>query len=115
MTSHPDYSSPIAGDNITFNRCQAISKRSRQGCKAPTLKTEIGQQRCAEAKTIHDRDTREALTDRSLAFARFAVLKAICHMLEFINGPRTRGRQPRKMNQMFSELLGQSEDCSCLV
>ena len=107
MTSHPEYSHPIVGDNKICNRWQTISKRSRQGFKAPTLKTEIGQQRCAEAKIILGRENREPLTDRSLAFARFAVLKAIYHILDFINGPRTRGSQPRKVNQMFSELLGQ--------
>ena len=42
-------------------------------CRVKSTKTEVGRQRCAEAKTIHGRETREARTERSLASARLAV------------------------------------------
>ena len=110
----------LAGGHITCNQCQATSKRSRQRCKAPAIKgkavcrthggrstgpkTEAGRQRCAEAKTIHGRETREARTDRSLASARLAVLEAVGHKLGFMNGTRTRGRKPDRMAEAYPEL-----------
>ena len=110
----------IAGGRITCNQCQAMSKRSRQRCKAPAMKgkqvckthggrstgpkTQAGRQRCAEAKTIHGRETREARTERSLASARLAVLEEVGHKLGFMNGTRTRGRKPHKMDQVLPEL-----------
>ena len=110
----------IAGGHITCNQCQAMSKRSRQRCKAPSMKgklvckthggrstgpkTEAGRQRCAEAKTIHGRETREARSERSLASARLAVLEAVGHKLGFMNGIRTRGRKPDRMAEAYPEL-----------
>ena len=110
----------VAGGYITCNQCQATSKRSRQRCKAPAMKdkavcrthggrstgpkTEAGRLRCAEAKTIHGRETREVRTERSLASARLAVLEAVGHKLGFMNGTRTRGRKPHKMDQVLPEL-----------
>ncbi len=66
--------------------------------------TEAGRQRCAEAKTIHGRDTREARTERSLGSARLAVLEAVGHKLGFMNGTRTRGRKPDRMAEVHPEL-----------
>jgi len=110
----------IAGGHITCNQCQAMSKRSRQRCKAPAMKgkvvcrthgglstgckTEAGRLRCAEAKTIHGRETRETRNERSLASARLAVLEAVGHMLGFMNGTRTRGRKPDRMAEAYPEL-----------
>jgi hypothetical protein len=101
----------IAGGHIACNQCQAMSKRSRQRCKAPAMRgkavcrthgglstgprTEAGRKRCAEAKTIHGRETREARTERSLASARVAVLEWAGRSLGFIKGPRTRGAKPK--------------------
>ena len=110
----------IAGGHITCNQCQAMSKRSRQRCKAPAMrgkvvcrthgglstgcKTEAGRQRCVEAMTIHDRNTREARTERSLTSARLAVLEGVGHKLGFMNGTRTRGRKPDRMGEAYPEL-----------
>ena len=110
----------IAGGHITCNQCQATSKRSRQSCKAPAMKgknvckthggrstgpkTEAGRQRCAEAKTIHGRETRKARTERSLASARLAVLEAVGYKLGFMNGTRTRGRKSDRMAESYPEL-----------
>ena len=110
----------IAGGHITCNQCQATSKRSRQRCKAPAMKgkavcrthgglstgckTEAGRQRCAEAKTIHGREAREARTERSLASARLAVLESIGFSIGLMSGGRTRGRRPDRMSEAYPEL-----------
>ena len=110
----------IAGGHITCNQCQAISKRSRQRCKAPAMrgrrvckchgglstgpKTEAGRLSSAKAKTIHGRETREVRTERSLGSARLAVLEAVGHKLGFMNGTRTKGVKPHKMVQVLPEL-----------
>jgi hypothetical protein len=69
------------------------------GCK-----TEAGRQRCAEAKTIHGRETREARTERSLGSARLAVLEAVGFSIGLMTGGRTRGRRPDRMAETYSEL-----------
>jgi len=111
----------IAGGHITCNQCQAMSKRSRQRCKAPAMrgkavcrthggrstgpKTEVGRQRCAEAKTIHGRETREARIERSLGSARLAVLEEVGFVLGLMSGTRTRGRKPNSLE--ISSILKQ--------
>jgi len=110
----------IAGGHITCNQCQATSKRSRQRCKAPAMKgknvckthggrstgpkTEAGRQRCAQAKTIHGRETREARTERSLSSARLAVLEAVGFGIGLLKGPRTRGVRSNRMAEVYPEL-----------
>ena len=110
----------IAGGHITCNQCQAMSKRSRQRCKAPAMKgkavcrthgglstgpnTQAGRLRCAEAKTIHGRETREARTERSLGSARLAVLEAVGFGIGLLKGPRTRGAKPDRMAAAYPEL-----------
>ena len=69
------------------------------GCK-----TEAGRQRCAEAKTIHGRETREARTERSLGSARLAVLEAVGFAIGLMSGGRTRGRRPDRMAEAYPEL-----------
>ena len=110
----------IAGGRIACNQCQAMSKRSRQRCKAPAMKgkavclthggrstgpkTEAGKLRARTANLKHGRETREARTERSLASARLAVLEAPGHKLGFMKGTRTRGVKPHKMVQVLPEL-----------
>jgi hypothetical protein len=69
------------GGRITCARCQAMSKRTKQQCKAPAIKgklvcknhgglstgpkTKEGLKRSAEAKTIHGLETREIRAERS--------------------------------------------------
>jgi len=73
---------------VTTNKSTAKSKRSKIQCGAPALKgkrvckthggrstgpkTEVGRQRCSDAKTDHGRETREARIERSLGSARLA-------------------------------------------
>ena len=108
------------GGRVTCQRCQAKSKRTKLQCAAPALKgkrvckthggrstgpkSEAGRQRCAEAKTIHGRETREVRTERSLASARLAVLEAVGFSIGLMSGGRTRGRLPDRMAEAHPEL-----------
>ena len=83
--------------------------RSSRVCKAHGAlsrgaTTEAGRQRCADTKTIHGRETREARTERSLASARLAVLEAVGHQMGFMSGTRTRGPKPTIMSEAYPEL-----------
>ena len=108
------------GGRVTCQRCQAKSKLTKLQCAAPALKckrvckthggrstgpkTEAGRQRCAEAKTIHGRETREARTERSLGSARLAVLEAVGFSIGLMSGGRTRGVKPNRMAEAYPEL-----------
>lgn len=110
-----------AGGRIICKQCEGTSRRTKERCKAPASKnksrcrfhggrkhsgpkTEAGRQRCAEAKTIHGRETREARTERSLASARLAVLEAVGFSIGFMSGGRTRGVRPNRMAEAHPEL-----------
>jgi hypothetical protein len=108
------------GGRITCQQCQAMSKRTKQQCRAPAMKskqvckahggkstgpkTQAGRQRCADARTIHGNETRQARTERSLATARLAVLEAVGHQMGFMRGTRTRGPKPTGMSEAYPEL-----------
>ena len=120
QTLHLEQTLTALGGRVTCQRCQAKSKRTKLQCAAPALKgkrvckthggrstgpkTEAGRQRCAEAKTIHGSETREARTERSLASARLAVLEEAGFILGFMNGHRTRGRKPSQMGNALQEM-----------
>ena len=74
------------------------------GGRSTGPKTEAGRLRCAEAKTIHGRETREVRTERSLALARLAVLEEAGFLLGCMTGARTRGRRPDRMAEAYPEL-----------
>ena len=120
QTLHLEQTLKTLGGRVTCQRCQAKSKRTKLQCSAPALKgkrvckthggrssgpkTEAGRQRCAEAKTIHGRETREVRTERSLASARLAVLEEAGFVLGFMSGHRTRGRKPSQMGNALQEM-----------
>ena len=120
QTLHLEQTLKTLGGRVTCHRCQAKSKRTKLQCAAPALKgkrvckkhggrstgpkTKEGRQRCAEAKIIHGRETRDARTECSLASARLAVLEQAGHELGFMGGTRTRGIKPHKMGQVHPEL-----------
>lgn len=120
QTLHLEQTLNTLGGRVTCQRCQAKSKRTKLQCAAPALKgkrvckthggrstgpkTEAGRQRCAEAKTIHGRETREARTERSLASARLAVLEAVGFSIGLMTGGRTRGVKPNRMAEAYPEL-----------
>lgn len=99
-----------AGGRITCDRCQAMSKRTKQQCAAPASKgktkcrfhggastgprTPAGRQRCAAAKTIHGFETRKARTERALGMRRLRELEDLGHLLGIMTGSKTAGRKP---------------------
>ena len=119
-TLHLEQTLKTLGGRVTCQRCQAKSKRTKLQCAAPALKgkqvckthggrstgpkTEAGRQRCAEAKTIHGRETRETRNERSLASARLAVLEAVGFSIGLMSGGRTRGVKPNRMTEAYLEL-----------
>ena len=120
QTLHLEQTLQTLGGRVICQRCQAKSKRTKLQCAAPALKgkrvckthggrstgpkTEAGRQRCAEAKTTHRRETREARTERSLASARLAGLEEVGFLLGFMSGHRKRGRKPNRMTEAYPEL-----------
>ena len=83
------YTSTLGG-RITCPRCQALSKRTKQQCRAPAIKekhvcrahggrstgpkTEQGRKRCAAAKTTHGWETREKRRVRAEKFRELRVI-----------------------------------------
>ena len=81
------------GGRIRTPRCQALSKRSKLQCKNAALKekhvcrfhggnstgplTIDGKKRCADAKTIHGRETREKREIRAKILKEMTMLASI--------------------------------------
>ncbi len=98
-----------AGGRIRCLQCQAKSKRTKQQCRAPATKgktncrfhggastgpkTPEGRQRCAEVKTIHGNEARQARSDRAAAMRRLRALEDLGHTLGIMHGPRMPGRK----------------------
>ena len=117
---HKEQTFRTLGGRISCQQCQAMSKRTKQQCRAPAIKgkrvcmthggkstgpkTEAGRQRCADARTIHGNETRQARSERSLANARLALLEEIGRSIKVITGPKTRGRKPKNFLQACPEL-----------
>lgn len=117
----------ILGGRIQCNQCQATSKRSGQQCRSPAMKgkrvcklhggrsegarTEIGRQRCAEAKTIHGNETGRMRRERSLALARLTQLDAIARAMNMLTGPRLLGPKPKSID---AEVTALSELLKCV-
>jgi len=97
--------------NRTARRCQALSKRrpgsqcrnamateSKSVCRfhgyggGPA--TAEGRARCAAAKTIHGRETREKRAYRSSKMAELYELEMLGRKIGLITGPKTSGRKP---------------------
>jgi hypothetical protein len=119
-TLHIEQTLLVLGGRVVCQRCQAKSKRTKRQCGAPAMKgkqvckthggrstgpkTQAGRQRCADARTIHGNQTRQARMERSLVSARLAVLEAVGHQLGFMSGARTRGPKPTRMSEAYPEL-----------
>jgi hypothetical protein len=93
----------------TGQRCTAFAmagKRTciRHGALSTGPKTPEGRQRCAQARTVHGRETSTMRMERSLASARLAMLEEIGHGIKMMSGPRTRGRKPDRMDKAYPEL-----------
>jgi hypothetical protein len=109
-----------AGGRILCPRCQAKAKRTGQQCRRPATKgkkvcklhgglstgprTQAGRERCARARLVHGRETTAIREERSLSSARLAVLEWAGHTLGFMEGRRTRGPKPQRMDEVELEL-----------
>lgn len=109
--NHKNVTLLTAGGRITCLQCNAKSKRTKQQCQAPAAKgktkcrfhggastgpkTEQGRRHCAEAKTIHGRETRAKRAVRNLALVRLAHLETMGRVIGLIVGPRSKGRKVR--------------------
>lgn len=99
-----------AGGNVHCARCQAVSKRTHQQCKAPAERgkwvcrfhgarstgprTEEGRLRVARGKVKHGNETRQARAERSKKLAELAEIEDMMHVLGLTDAKRTRGRKP---------------------
>ncbi len=93
----------------TGQQCTAVAisgKKtcSRHGGKSTGPKTREGRQRCAQARTIHGRETGSIRVERSLASARLAVLESVGFSLEMMIGTRTPGRRPKRIAEAYPAL-----------
>ena len=99
------------GSQIECRQCQAMSKRTRLQCKAPAVKgknvcrahgglstgpkTELGRQRCAEAKAVHGEETRAKRAERSRKSAELHKLVDLGNQIGLFSGKVVlRGRKP---------------------
>ena len=116
--SKPDAPTPpermflTLGGRIWTKQCKATSKRTKQQCRAPAMKgkevcrthgalsrgplTKEGRARCAVAKTIHGRETRQKRADRSDKMRELYTLEMLGRKIGLISGPKTSGRKPGK-------------------
>jgi len=99
------------GGHVTCTQCNALSKRTRQRCKAPAVrgkskcrfhggrstgpKTAEGKARIAKAHTDHGRETRAIRAERSAKLAELYELEMLGRKLGIIEG-RMVGRKPRR-------------------
>jgi hypothetical protein len=99
-----------AGGRITCLQCNAKSKRTGNQCRAPAAKgknkcrfhggastgpkTDQGRKRCAQARTIHGRETRKARIERALVVKLLRDLEDIGRAVGLIQGGKTVGRKP---------------------
>jgi len=109
-----------AGGRISCLQCNAKSKRTGIQCRAPATKgktkcrfhggastgprTQEGRKRCAAARIVHGNETTSKRLERSETSARLAVLEMVGHAFGFMHGPRTRGKKPERMNEVYPEL-----------
>ena len=98
------------GGRICCIQCKAQSKRTKLQCRAPAMKgkavcrthgglstgpkTKAGRTRCADAKTIHGRETRQKRADTSSKLGELRELEVIARAAGIITGPKVRGRTP---------------------
>ena len=99
-----------AGGRIQCLRCSAMSKRTKQQCKAPAMhfkkvcrfhggrstgpRTEAGKARISAARLMHGNSTRQARAELSEELVKLALLEELGRRIGLIVGPRSRGRRP---------------------
>ena len=101
------------GGRVQCRQCQATAKHSRVQCKKAALrgknvcrthgglstgpKTEQGRQRCAQAKTIHGKDTRAKRAQNAASATKLLLLRDLGNRLGLFGPEPTgwAGRRPR--------------------
>ena len=99
------------GGRVTCTQCNALSKRTRQRCKAPAVrgktkcrfhggrstgpKTAEGKAAVAKAHTVHGRETRAIRAEQSAKLAELYELEMLGRKLGIFEG-RMVGRKPRR-------------------
>ena len=99
------------GGNVKCRQCAAKSKRTKQQCRSPAMrgklvcrihggksagpKTEQGRKRCAEAKTVHGKETRGIRQRRSKLSRELYALEMEGRKLGLITGAKSPGRNPK--------------------
>ena len=97
--------------NRVARRCQALSKQQGRQCRNAMAarsssvckyhgygggpKTKSGRERCAAAKTVHGRETRQKRAYRSAKMAELYELETLGRKIGLISGPKTAGRKPK--------------------
>ena len=98
------------GGRVECTRCNAISKRTKERCRAPAIKgktkcrfhggkstgprTAEGRARIAKAHTVHGRETRAIRAERSAKLAELYELEMLGRSIGMFEG-RMVGRKPR--------------------
>ena len=119
-TLHLEQYLQTLGGRVTCKRCQARSKRTGNQCRAPSVafknvcrfhggkstgpKSEVGRQRCAQARLVHGRETSSMRMERSIASAKLALLESVGFEFGIMSGLKSRGPKPLKMAQVLPEL-----------
>ena len=101
------------GGKICCTQCSAKSKRTKQQCRSPAMrgktvcrmhggkstgpKTEAGRKRCAEARTIHGKETRQIRQKRRGLSRQLFELEIVGRNLGLIVGPKSAGRKPKNV------------------
>jgi len=96
---------------VTCTQCNALSKRTRQRCKAPAIKgktkcrfhggrstgpkTAEGKAAIAKAHIVHGRETRSIRAERSAKLAELYELEMLGRSIRMFEG-RMVGRKPRR-------------------
>jgi hypothetical protein len=105
---------------VQQNRCAAVFKATGQRCTATAVigrkvcprhgglsvgpRTIEGKRKCAAVRTVHGNEIIAMRQERSLASAKLAVLEAVGFEIGLMNGGRTRGRRPNRMDEAYPEL-----------
>jgi hypothetical protein len=74
------------------------------GGKSTGPKSEVGRQRCAQARFVHGRETSSMRMERSIASAKLAFLESVGFEFGIMSGLKSRGPKPHKMAQVLPEL-----------
>ena len=75
------------------------TKCRTHGGKSTGPKTSAGRERCAKAKTVHGRETRQGRIERSLGMRRLRELEGRGRLLGIMVGPKTPGRKPSRYQE----------------